>query len=129
MLSSHRIYLNTTKNWSKKVSNTNLDNNSHREHDLKRTQLTSNDHKTTSHEQVKDKKNKLKGGANIENNEKLLDESAHNNYLLLDLARRINANDETSRSDTVQDLGDFNSQSVPTQAKKNRTTSFYDASY
>ena len=52
MFSPHRIHPNTTIKRSKRVSNTNLDNNSHREHDLKRPQLTSN-------EAVKNKKNKL----------------------------------------------------------------------
>ena len=42
MLLPYRIQPNIIKKRSKKVSNTNLDNNSHREHDLKRPQLTSN---------------------------------------------------------------------------------------
>ena len=78
MLSPYRIHPNTTKKRSKKVLNTILDNNSHREHDLKRPQLTSNDLKTTSNEPVKLKKNKLKGGATIEINENYLDEIVHN---------------------------------------------------
>ena len=36
--------------------------------------------------------------------------------------------DQTVRSDTVQNLKEFNSQSLATQAKR-RTTSFYDACY
>ena len=36
----------------------------------------------------------------------------------MDLAIQIIANDKTVRSDTVQALGDFSSQSVSTQAKK-----------
>ena len=36
------------------------------------------------------------------------------------------SNDETVRSNTVQDLKDCNSQSLATQAKK-KTISFYDA--
>ena len=47
----------------------------------------------------------------------------------MDLAIQIIANYKLVRSDTVQDLKDFNSQSLSTQAKKKRTTSFYDASY
>ena len=43
MLLSYRIQPNTTNNRTKKVSNTTLDDNSHRKHDLKRPQLTSND--------------------------------------------------------------------------------------
>ena len=81
MLSPYRIHPNTTKKRSKKVSNTNLDNNSHRESDPKRPQLTSYDPKTISNEPVKNKRNKLKGGAKIEINKKCLDEIVHNNYL------------------------------------------------
>ena len=43
MLSPYRIQTKITNERSKKVPNINLDNNSHREHDLKRPQLTSND--------------------------------------------------------------------------------------
>ena len=81
MLSPYRVYPNTTNKRSKMVSNTNLDNNAHGEHDLKRPQLTSNDLKTTSNEPPQNKKNNLKGGANIEINEKYFDEILHNNYL------------------------------------------------
>ena len=81
MISPYRIHPNTTNKRSKNDSNTNLDNNSHRERDLKRHQLTSIYLKTTSNEPVKNKKNKLKGGANIEFNEKLSDEIMHTNYL------------------------------------------------
>ena len=42
MLLPYRIQPNNTKERTKKVSNTNFDNNSHRDHDLKRPQLTSN---------------------------------------------------------------------------------------
>ena len=41
--------------------------------------MTSNDLKTISNEPVKNKKNKLKGGANIEINEQYLGEILHNN--------------------------------------------------
>ena len=41
--------------------------------------MTSNDLKTTSNEPVKNKKNKLKSGANIEINEHYLDEIFHYN--------------------------------------------------
>ena len=117
VLSPYRIQPNTTNKRSQNVSNTNLDKNSHREHDLKRPQLTSNDLKTTSNEPVKNRNNKLKGGANIEFNEKYLDEIGHNNYLQMELAIQIIANDKTVRSDTVQDIKEFNSQSLATQAK------------
>ena len=76
-----RIHPSTTNKRPKKVSNTNLENNSHHEHDLKRPQMTSNDFKTTSNEPVKNKKNKLKGGATTEITEKYLDEIVNKNYL------------------------------------------------
>ena len=41
MLSPYKIQPNITSKRSKKVSNTTLDNNSHREHDFKRPQMTS----------------------------------------------------------------------------------------
>ena len=52
--------------------------------DLKRPQMTSNDVKTTLNETVKNKKNKLKGGAiqdNIEINEHYLDKILKNNNI------------------------------------------------
>ena len=70
MLSPKRINPNNTNKRTKEAKNSNFDNNSHREHDLKRSQLASNDLKTISNEPVKNKRNKLKGGANIEINEK-----------------------------------------------------------
>ena len=118
MLSPYRINSNNTNKRTKKASNTNFENNSHTKHDLKRPQLTSNDLKTTSNEPVENKKNKVKGGANNEINEKYLDEIVHSNYLKMNLAIQIIANDKTVRSDTVQDLKEFNSQSLATQAKK-----------
>ena len=55
---------------------------------------------------------------NIETNENFLDEIIHNNYLQMELVIQINANDETVRSDTVQDLKELNSQFLSTRAKK-----------
>ena len=81
MLSPHRIHPNNTNKRIKRTSNTNFDNNSHREHDLERPQITSNHLKTTSNEPVKNEKNKLEGDANLEVNEKYFDEILHNNYL------------------------------------------------
>ena len=81
MLSPYRINPNNTNKRTKKASNTNFDNDSHTNHDLKRPQLTSNDLKTTWNEPVKNRKKKLKGGANIEINETYLDEIVHNIYL------------------------------------------------
>ena len=43
MLSLYRIQSNNTNKRSRKVSNSNFNINSHREHDLKRPQLISND--------------------------------------------------------------------------------------
>ena len=43
MLSSYRIQSNITTERTKKASNANIGNNSHREHDLKRPQKTSKD--------------------------------------------------------------------------------------
>ena len=78
MLSTFRIYPNNTNKRVKKIKNTNFDNNSHGDPDSKRPQMTSNDLKMTSNETVKNKKNKLNGGANIEINEHYLDEILHN---------------------------------------------------
>ena len=80
LLSPYRINQNNTSKRTKKASNTNFDNNSHNNHDVKRPQMTSNDLKTTSNEPVKIKKNKLEGGA-IEINDQYLDEVVHNIYL------------------------------------------------
>ena len=60
MLSPYKIQPNNTKEQDKKVSNTSFDNNSHRNRDVKRPQMTSNDLKTTSHEPVENIENKLK---------------------------------------------------------------------
>ena len=62
MLPPYRIHPNNTNKRAKKCKNTNFDNNSLHEYDLKRAQMTSNDPKMTSNEPVKNKKNKLKGG-------------------------------------------------------------------
>ena len=53
MLSPYRIQSNTTKKRSKRASNTNIDNNSHREHEHKRPQ-------TISNESAKSLKSKIK---------------------------------------------------------------------
>ena len=79
MLSPYRINPNNTNKRTKKAKNTDFDNNSHHESDIKRPQMTSNDIKMTSNETVKNKKNRLKGGVNIEINEQYLDEILHNN--------------------------------------------------
>ena len=75
MLSPYRINPNNVKKRTKKAK---IDDFT----DLKRLQMTSNVVKTTSNETVKNKKNKMKGGAiqeNIEINEHYLDEILKNN--------------------------------------------------
>ena len=74
MLSPYRISANNVKKRTKKAKIDNIG-------DLKRPQMTSNDSKTTLNETVKNKKNKLKGGAiqeNIEINEHYLDKILKN---------------------------------------------------
>ena len=84
MLSPYRIQPNNTNKRTKKVSNTNLDNNSHREHNFKRPQMTSNDlakHETNT-KSYRRNKNVLKAGsmqADVEINDQYLDESLDNN--------------------------------------------------
>ena len=77
MLSPYRINPNNNKKRPKKAK---VDDNG----DLKRPQRTSNDVKTISSETVKNKKNKMKGGAiqeNIEINEHYLDKILNNNNI------------------------------------------------
>ena len=134
MLSSYRIHPNTIKKRSKNVSSTKFNNNSHREHDLKRPQTASNDlakHQTSTQYNRRNK-NILKTGTlheNIENNDQYLYEFWNNNDIQTDLAMQIIFKDKTVRSDTIQDLKEFNSQSLSSQAKKGRTVDFNDACY
>ena len=79
MLSPYRINANNTNKRTKKASNTNSNNNSLHEPDVKRPQMTSKDLKMTSNEPVRNKKTKLKSDANIEINEHYLDEVLQNN--------------------------------------------------
>ena len=77
MLSPYRISPNNVKKRTKKAKIDDIG-------DLKRPQMTSNDVKTTLNETVKNKKNKLKGGAiqeNIEINEHYLDKILKNNNI------------------------------------------------
>ena len=77
MLSPYRISPNNTKKRSKKTKIDDIG-------DLKRPQMTSNDLERNSKEQVKNKKNKLKGGSiqeNIEINEHYLDKILKNNNI------------------------------------------------
>ena len=71
-------YRNNPKNVKKQQKKTKIDNNS----DLERSQMISIDSETNSKEPVKNKKNKVKGGAiqeNIEINEHYLDKILKNN--------------------------------------------------
>ena len=69
MLSPYRSQPNTTNKRTKKASNTYSDNNSHRDPDVKRPQMTSNDHKTIQTFIKSNKRNKsvLKRGSIQEN--------------------------------------------------------------
>ena len=55
-LSPYRFNPKNTNKRTKKTSNTNFDNNSHTNHDVKRPQMTSKDLKTTSNEPVNNKR-------------------------------------------------------------------------
>ena len=72
MLSPYRINPNNVK---KRPKTAKIDDNS----DLKRRQMTSNDLKTNLNETVKNKKTKLKGGADIEIDGHYLDKTLKNN--------------------------------------------------
>ena len=64
---------------------------------------------------------KIKSGSvheNVEINDEYFDKSFRNSNSQMELAMQIICNDKTVRSDTVQDLKEFNSQSSTTQAKK-----------
>ena len=83
MLSAYRINPNSTNKRTKKTSITNFDINSHPVSDVKRPRLTSNDLKTNT---KSNKKNKhvLKAGSVQENNEineHYLDEILENNNI------------------------------------------------
>ena len=84
MISVFRIKPNNTNKRTKKASNTNSDNNSHHERDVKRLEMTSNAFKTTQTNTNLDEKNKnnVQTGSvheNTEINEHYLDESLLNN--------------------------------------------------
>ena len=88
MLSPYRINPNNNHKRTKKLKNTDFDNDSHQEADVKRPQMTSNDLKrpqSTSNENDKSSKNKkkniVKAGSvhdNVEFNEHYLDEILQN---------------------------------------------------
>ena len=77
MLSPYRIQLNNTNKPANKTSNTNFNNDSYRQPDVKRPQLTSNDvvKPETNTKSNERNKNKINGGSaheNIEINEHYL---------------------------------------------------------
>ena len=85
MLRPYRIQPNITKKRSRKVSNTNRNNNSIHEHDIRRPQLTSNDlakpntNTKTIIKRTSNRRNKkiIKSGSvqeNVESNDEYLDE-------------------------------------------------------
>ena len=47
----------------------------------------------------------------------------------MDLAMQIISTDKTVRNDTVQDLKEFNTQSLTTQSKEGEQLAFNDAGY
>ena len=85
MFSPYRIQPNNTNKRMKKAENTNFDNNSHNEADVKRPQMTSNRLKrpqSTTNKTKTKTKNILKGGSiqeEVEINEHYLDEILKNN--------------------------------------------------
>ena len=84
MLSPYRIQSNNTNKLTEKTSDTNFDDNSHRQPDVKRPQMTSNDLKRTQSYTKSDKRNRkiLKTGSvqeNIEVNDQKLNEILDNN--------------------------------------------------
>ena len=81
--------------------------------DLKRPQMTSRESSA-----IKPKKTKLKAGGKIENIDETLDELLHNNKHLMELALQIISNERTVRSNIVEGLKEFNSQSLTTPARK-----------
>ena len=79
MVSPYRIQPNNSKRRTKKTSNTNFDIDKHREHDVKRPQITSNDLKTT--QTYEKNKSILKAGSvheDIENKDQYFEKSLEN---------------------------------------------------
>ena len=84
MLSPYRIQSNNNDKRTKKAPNTNFNNDSHREPDVERPQMTLNDLKTTQTNTKSNRKNKtfLKTGSiheNIEINDQYLLDVLDNN--------------------------------------------------
>ena len=124
MLSPYKSQPNNTNKRTKKTSNTNFDNNSQQDHNFERHQMTSNDLKrpqSSSNGKKIKTKNNLRGGFvhdNVEISYQFLDEILDNKDKEMDLAMQIIFTNKTVRDDTVEDLEEFNSQPLATQAKK-----------
>ena len=104
MLSPYRIQPNNTNKRTKKVSNTNSDKNLHREPDVERLQMTSNDvvKPETNMKSNRGNKNIVKTGSiqgNIEINEHNLGEILNIDDIKMDLAMQIISTDKTVRND------------------------------
>ena len=84
--------------------------------------MTSNDLKTTSNDKKTRSKNVLKAGSvqeeNIVFNEHYLDKIPKTNDFQMELAMQISSTNQKVRINTIQDLKDFNQQSLSTRAKK-----------
>ena len=88
--------------------------------DIKWPQMTSLSMKQIQN--IKKNKNILKTGSihkNIEIKEQYSDEFLVENDLSLELAMQITSNDKTVRNNTVQELKEFNFQSLATPEKEN----------
>ena len=83
-LSPYRIHPNNANKRTKKASNTNFNNDSHGEPDVKRPQMTSIDPTQTNTKPNRKNKNILEAGViqkNTENNDQYLDEILDNNVI------------------------------------------------
>ena len=87
MFSPYRILPKNTNKGRQKILNTNLDDNSHHESDVKTLQMTS---KEPTNENIKPVKSEI-----IETNEEYFDETLHNINLQMELAMQFISNDKT----------------------------------
>ena len=63
----------------------------------------------------------MKGGSlteNLDNNDENLDDILPNKIFYMEIALQVDSNDKTVRSDTIQALKEFNSQSLSMRAEK-----------
>ena len=119
-LSSYRIQSNKR---TKRASKTYFNNDSHRELNFLRLQMISNDPKTSqtntkSNRKIKNISKAVSIHENVEINDQYSDEILDNIDIQMDLAMQIICTDKTVRNENIQDLKEFNSQSLSTQAKK-----------